>query len=106
MPVDFLTDEQVASYGRFAGPPPQPELERFFFPDDADRGLVGKRRGEANMLGFGVQLGTLRCPGTFPPDPVDVPTVVGDYVAVQPGIGDASCLKAYAVRAETRAERE
>ena len=27
MPVDFLTDAQVAAYGRFAGPPTQAQLE-------------------------------------------------------------------------------
>ena len=29
MPVEFLTDEQAASYGRFAEVPSRPELERF-----------------------------------------------------------------------------
>jgi len=81
-------------------------LERFFFLDDVDRRLVGKRRGEANVLGFGVQLGTVRCLGTFLPDPVDVPTAVVDYVAGQLAIADASCLKAYAGRAKTRLEHQ
>ena len=44
MPVDFLTDDLVASYGRFAGPPSQPELERLFFFDDGDRALVATPR--------------------------------------------------------------
>ena len=106
MPVDFLTDEEVASYGRFAGAPSRAELERFFFLDDADRRLVGKRRGEANVLGFGLQLGTVRCVGTFLSDPVDVPTAVVDFVAGQLDIGDPSCLKAYAARAKTRLEHQ
>ena len=106
MPVDFLTDEQLASYGRFSAPPSQAELERFFFLDDADRGLAGKRRGEANVLGFGVQVGTVRCLGTFLPDPADVPTVAIDYVTGQLGIADPSCLKAYAARAKTRLEHQ
>ncbi|MGH9222730.1 MAG: Tn3 family transposase, partial [Acidimicrobiales bacterium] len=106
MPVDFLTDEQAASYGRFVGPPSRAELERFFFLDDADRRLVGRRRGQANVLGFGVQLGTVRCLGTFLPNPVDVPTVVVDYVAGQLAIADPSCLKAYAARAKTRLEHQ
>ncbi|MGW9657866.1 DUF4158 domain-containing protein [Streptomyces albidoflavus] len=31
MPVEFLTDEQAASYGKFNEEPTRPELERFFF---------------------------------------------------------------------------
>ncbi len=87
MPVDFLTDEQAAAYVRFAGAPSPTELERFFFLDDADRSVVEKRRGDANRLGFGIQLGTVRQLGAFLADPVDVPTQVVDYVAGQLGSG-------------------
>ncbi|MER0479516.1 DUF4158 domain-containing protein [Streptomyces sp. Edi2] len=51
MPVEFLTDEQAASYGKFNEEPTRPELERFFFLDDEDRkrvegaGGVDWRRG-------------------------------------------------------------
>jgi hypothetical protein len=44
MPVEFLSDEQVAAYGRFTGELPAGELERFFYLDDADRDLVARRR--------------------------------------------------------------
>jgi hypothetical protein len=37
MPVEFLTDDEAAAYGRFAGPPVQADLERVFFLDDEDR---------------------------------------------------------------------
>ena len=47
MPARFLTDEQLATYGRYAADPPdQAVLERFFFLDDADRDLVATRRGD------------------------------------------------------------
>ncbi|MFI0715520.1 Tn3 family transposase [Streptomyces inhibens] len=43
MPVEFLTDEQAAAYGRFVEEPTRPELERFFFLDDVDRlGALGE----------------------------------------------------------------
>jgi hypothetical protein len=38
MPVEFLSDDQAAAYGRFGGAPSRVELERFFFLDDT---LIG-----------------------------------------------------------------
>jgi len=81
------------------------ELERFFFLDDADLRLVGRRRGDHNRLGFGVQLGTVRFLGAFLADPVDVPVEVGDYIAEQLDLA-ASCLAAYAEREKTRLEHQ
>jgi Domain of unknown function (DUF4158) len=104
VPVEFLTDEQAASFGRFTGAPSRSQLERCFLLDDDDLVLVGRRRSDTMKLGFGVQLGTVRYLGTFLPDPVDVPTVVVDYVAEQLGIADASCIKAYGERSKTAYE--
>ena len=105
MAIEFLSDDQaVVAYGRFAGPPERAELERFFFLDDADRVLVGKRRGDHNRLGFGLQLGTVRFIGLFLADPLDVPAVVVDYLAGQLGIADASSVKRYAERQSTQWE--
>lgn len=101
MAVEFLSDERVAAFGRFVGEPTRAELERYFFLDDTDRAVVAKRRGEHHMLGLAVQLGTVRFLGTFLSDPLDVPTAVVDYVAVQLDIADASCIKRYAERAKT-----
>ncbi|MBJ7611392.1 MAG: DUF4158 domain-containing protein [Candidatus Dormibacteraeota bacterium] len=55
MPVEFLTDAEAASYDRYNGPPPRAELERAFFLDDADKALVGRRRGDHNRLGFALR---------------------------------------------------
>ena len=43
MPVEFLTDDEVAAYGRYAGAPSQADLERVFFLHDQDRTLVDLR---------------------------------------------------------------
>ncbi|UWP78496.1 DUF4158 domain-containing protein [Dactylosporangium fulvum] len=79
-------------------------LERFFFLDDADPDLVAKRRGDHNRLGFALQLVTVRHLGRFLEDPLDVPTVIVDYVASQVGVADPSCVKAYLERAKTKLE--
>lgn len=90
MPVEFLTDDEAAAYGRFTGPPSQADLERVFFLDDEDRVLVGQRRGEHMRLGFALQLVTVRWLGTFLEDPLDVPGVVLDFVAKQLEVEDPS----------------
>lgn len=105
MPVEFLTDAQAEAYGRFAGLPSQTELERFVFLDDGDLWLVGRRRGDHNRLGFGVQLATVRYLGAFLGDPVDVPGEVGDCIAAQLDVA-ASCLAVYAQREKTRLEHQ
>jgi hypothetical protein len=46
VPVEFLTAEQAEAYGKFTEEPTRPELERFFYLDDVDRALIGKRRGD------------------------------------------------------------
>jgi len=103
VPVEFLTDEQAAGFGRFTGPPTQEELDRAFLLDEADFKLLGRRQGD-HILGFCLQLTTLRFLGTFLPDPLDVPTVVLDYVAAQLGVADPSVVKQYVARRTTRFE--
>lgn len=106
MPAEFLSDEQVAAYGRFTGSWPRAELERFFFLDDDDLRQVAHRRGDHNRLGFALQLGTVRALGTFLVDPLEVPTGAVDYLAEQVGVADPSCVKAYGERVKTRLEHQ
>jgi hypothetical protein len=104
VPVEFLSDDQVASFGQFVREPSRAELERFFFLDDADRVVVARRRGEHNRLGFAVQLGTVRFLGGFLPDPLDVPWPVVEFLASQLGVVDESVVKRYAERQPTQWE--
>ena len=69
VPVEFLTDDQAAAHEGFVRPPGPQELRRYFFLDDEDRKLVGKRRGDHNRLGFSLQLVTARYLGKFLDDP-------------------------------------
>jgi hypothetical protein len=101
MPVEFLSDEQVAAYGRFTGELPAGELERFFYLDVADRDLVARRRSDHHRLGFAVQLGTVRAVGRFLEDPLDVPWLAVEFLAEELEIGDASCVKKYVQRPQT-----
>ena len=59
MPAEFLTDDEAAAYGRYAGAPSQADLERVFFLDDDDRALAG-HRGEHMRAGFALQLVIVR----------------------------------------------
>jgi TnpA family transposase len=104
VPVEFLTDEQAVAYGSFREEPTRPELERFFFLDDADRALIGKRRGDHNRLGFALQVCTVRYVGLFLEDPLAVPWPVVDYLAEQLGVEDASVVKRYTDRQMTAYE--
>ena len=102
MPVEFLTDDEAAAYGRYAGPPSRADLERVFFLDDEDQKLVDLRRGDHMKAGFAVQLVTVRWLGTFLEDPLDVPGEVLDFVAGQLGIADPAVVKRYTERVKTK----
>lgn len=102
--MEFLTDAQAAGYGRFDGVPARADLERFFVLDEADRNLLGDRRGDHHRLGLMLQAATVRFLGRFLEDPLDVPWPVVEYLAAQLGIADVSCVKRFTDRPMTAYE--
>ena len=106
MPVEFLTDDETAEYGRYSGCPSQADLERVFFLDDHDRALVGRHRGEHIRAGFALQLVTVWWIGMFLEDLLDVPVEVLNFVAGQLEVADPSQVKRYTERAKTRFEHQ
>jgi hypothetical protein len=101
MPVEFLTDEEAAAYGRYAEDPSQADLERVFFLDDEDMDLVSQHRGDHMKAGFALQLVTIRWLGTFLDNPLDVPATVLEFVAGQLGVADPLVVNKYGERVKT-----
>jgi Domain of unknown function (DUF4158) len=95
MPSRFLSDEQRARYGRYAGDPTEEQLARHFHLDATDHELVGQMRGAHNRVGFAVQLGTARFLGAFLDDPTHAPFLVTATIARQLSQVPAPSLDAY-----------
>ncbi|WP_218671377.1 DUF4158 domain-containing protein [Microbispora sp. GKU 823] len=104
MPVEYLSAEQEARYGRFATEPSPGELEQFFRLDTKALGLARAKRRPATRLGWAVRWGTVRMLGTFlTEDPTAVPACVVRFVAEQLGIDDEHFAE-YGARSQTAYE--
>jgi len=84
-----------------AVPETRDEVIRQYTLSERDRSLIRQRRGDANCLGFAVQLCLLRYPGNGLPVDAVLPSTFVRWVARQIRI-DPLCWPQYAQRAETR----
>lgn len=105
MPVEFLSDEQAARYGRYQADPNAEQLTRYFYLSPADVQFLAQRRRAANKLGCALQLGTLRFLGTFLAEPTQVPAVVVQTLATQLGVDPAE-IAGYRKRPNTWHEHQ
>lgn len=87
MPVEFLSDEQAARYGRYQTDLSPEQLARFFYLSPQDLQFLADYRRAYTQLGCAVQLCTLRFLGTFLPVPTQVPAVVVATLAQQLQVG-------------------
>ena len=78
-------------------------LIRHYAFSESDHALIGQRRGQANRLGFAVQLCLLRYPGQGLVADSTVPTTLLQWVARQLRL-DPACWARYAARDTTRRE--
>ncbi|MFC9285176.1 DUF4158 domain-containing protein [Streptomyces sp. NPDC057052] len=101
MPVEYLSAEQEARYGRFATEPSPGELEQFFRLATRALELARAKRRSATRLGWAVQWGTVRMLSTFlTEDPTAVPASAVRFVAEQLGLDDEHFAE-YGTRAQT-----
>lgn len=82
-------------------PESQDDLIRFYTFDESDLALIRQHRGDANRIGFAVQLALLRYPGYALGSDVQLPGSIIEWIARQVH-AEASVWTKYGERNETR----
>ncbi len=103
MPARFLTDAERERLSSFPPRIPVEDLIGYYTLFEADLERVRDRRGDHNLLGYALALGTLPYLGYCPDDLTQAPAEAVRYVADQLGI-DPSVLPIYAERNQTRTD--
>jgi len=95
MPTRFLTAMQRARFGRLPETLSEDDLAKAFTLDADDLSEIRSLRTAKNRLGYAVLLTSMRCVGTFPGSPKDVPADITGYLCTQIGIDARISLDAY-----------
>lgn len=101
MPGQFLSQAERERLQSFPEEITPNEVITFFTLSDKDLILVKKRSGDHNLLGFALQLGTLRYLSFIPDNFPQLPSVVIEYVARQLEVSP-TVLPDYGERLQTR----
>ncbi len=101
MPVQFLSQVERERLQSFPEEITFNELITFFTLSQKDLNLTKKRSGDHNLLGFALQLGTLKFLGFIPDNFPQLPSNIIEYVAQQLQVS-ASVLSLYGERPQTR----
>jgi TnpA family transposase len=101
MSGQFLSQVERERLQSFPDEITQYEIITFFTLSDKDLALVKKRSGDHNLLGFALQLGTLRYLSFIPDNFPKLPSVVIEYVAQQLEVSP-TVLTDYGERSQTR----
>jgi TnpA family transposase len=101
MSGQFLSQVERERLQSFPDEITQYEIITFFTLSDKDLALVKKRSGDHNLLGFALQLGTLRYLSFIPDNFPKLPSVVIEYVAQQLEVSP-TVLADYGERSQTR----
>ena len=101
MPVDFLTATERERLQRYPEQLSDQDLITFYTLSEADLACVRQCRGQANRLGFALQLGTLRWLGFVPDELLPGPSAATRYLAQQLLLPDGA-IGGYGERDQTR----
>lgn len=103
MPANWLNESEQK---RFTSYPPQiseKDTVTFFTLTDADLQIIDKLRGNANQMGFALQLCSLRFLGFVPENLQEVPEEVTEFLGKQLAV-NSKVLNKYGSRPQTRTD--
>lgn len=100
MPTRFLTATQREKRSRFPREITREEVVRYFSLQEAEMKIIANLRGDANRIGYALQLSALRYLGFIPSDLGAAPKEGIHYLADQIG-GDPAAIKIYGTRRKT-----